>query len=131
MGTNSAPLLADLLLHTFQYDFMLKTMKADMSKAVEFLISTIYAASITTTLETLSVKFIRLSWNSRILPSVQQRCVIWTQKSFMETAARPFTSACMTKEKTSTSGLLISLSWTATSLPLRRMVFTVFTYLNQ
>ena len=36
MGTNSAPLLADLLLHTFEYDFMLKTMKADMSKTVEF-----------------------------------------------------------------------------------------------
>ena len=36
MGTNSAPLLADLFLHTFEYDFMLKTMKADMSKAVEF-----------------------------------------------------------------------------------------------
>ena len=36
MGTNSAPLLADLSLHTFEYDFMLKTMKEDMSKAVEF-----------------------------------------------------------------------------------------------
>jgi len=36
MGTNSAPLLADLFLHTFEYDFMLKTMKEDMSKAVEF-----------------------------------------------------------------------------------------------
>jgi len=32
MGTNRALLLAD----TFEYDFMLKTMKADMSKAVEF-----------------------------------------------------------------------------------------------
>jgi len=36
MGTNSAPLLADPFLFTFEYDFMLKTMKADMSKAVEF-----------------------------------------------------------------------------------------------
>ena len=36
MGTNSAPLLADLFLHTFEYDFMLKTMKEDMPKAVEF-----------------------------------------------------------------------------------------------
>jgi len=36
MGTNSAPLLSDLFLHTFEYDFMLKTMKAEMSKAVEF-----------------------------------------------------------------------------------------------
>jgi len=36
MGTNSAPLLADLFLHTFEYDFMLKTMKVDIYKAVEF-----------------------------------------------------------------------------------------------
>ena len=36
IGTNSAPLLADLFLHTFEYDFMLKTMKVDIYKAVEF-----------------------------------------------------------------------------------------------
>ena len=36
MGTNSAPLLADLFLHTFEYDFMLTTMKQDMTKAVSF-----------------------------------------------------------------------------------------------
>ena len=36
MGTNSAPLLADLFLHTFEYDFMLRTMKQDMTNAVQF-----------------------------------------------------------------------------------------------
>ena len=36
MGTNSAPLLADLYFHTFEYDFMLRTMKQDMTKAVQF-----------------------------------------------------------------------------------------------
>ena len=36
MGTNSAPLLADLFLHTFEYDFMLRTMKQDMTQAVQF-----------------------------------------------------------------------------------------------
>ena len=36
MGTNSAPLLADLFHHTFEYDFMLTTMKQDMTKAVSF-----------------------------------------------------------------------------------------------
>ena len=36
MGTKSAPLLADLFLHTFEYDFMLTTMKQDMTKAVSF-----------------------------------------------------------------------------------------------
>ena len=36
MGTNNAPLLADLFLHTFEYNFMLTTMKQDMTKAVSF-----------------------------------------------------------------------------------------------
>ena len=36
MGTNSVPLLADLFLHTFEYDFMLRTVKQDMIKAVQF-----------------------------------------------------------------------------------------------
>ena len=36
MGTNSAPLLADLFLHTFEYDYMLTTMEQDMTKGVSF-----------------------------------------------------------------------------------------------
>ena len=36
MGTNSTPLLADLFLHTFEYDFMVKTMKQDITKAIQF-----------------------------------------------------------------------------------------------
>ena len=36
MGTNSAPLLADLFLQTFEYDFMVKTMKQDITKAIQF-----------------------------------------------------------------------------------------------
>ena len=36
MGTNSAPLLADLFLHTFEYDSMVKTMKQDITKAIQF-----------------------------------------------------------------------------------------------
>ena len=36
MGTNSAPLLADLVLHTFEYDFMVKTMKQEITKAIQF-----------------------------------------------------------------------------------------------
>ena len=34
MGTNNAPLLADLFLHTFEYDFVVKTMKQDITKLV-------------------------------------------------------------------------------------------------
>ena len=36
IGNNSAPLLADLFLHTFEYDFMVKTMKQDITKAIQF-----------------------------------------------------------------------------------------------
>ena len=36
MGTNSAPLLADLFLHTFEHDFMVKTMKRNITKAIQF-----------------------------------------------------------------------------------------------
>ena len=36
MGTNGAPLSADLFLHTFEYNFMLRTVKPDMTKAVQF-----------------------------------------------------------------------------------------------
>ena len=36
MGTNSASLLADLFLHTFEYDFMVKTMKQDITRAIQF-----------------------------------------------------------------------------------------------
>ena len=37
MGTNSAPLLAELFLHTFEYDFVVKTMKQDTTKAFQLL----------------------------------------------------------------------------------------------
>ena len=36
MGTNSVPLLADLFLHTFEYDFIVKTMAQDITKAIQF-----------------------------------------------------------------------------------------------
>ena len=35
MGTNYAPLLTDLFLHPFEYDFMLNIMKQDMTKAIQ------------------------------------------------------------------------------------------------
>jgi len=119
MGTNSVPLLADLFLHTLEYDFMLKTMKADMSKAIEFSTTFRYID------DPFSVNFgnsiseiypSELELKDTTLSSTEV-CYLDTI-SFMETASHLFTS---------TSGLLISLSWTATSLPLRRMVFT---YLN-
>lgn len=35
MGTNYTTLSADLFLHPFEYDFMLNTMKQDMTKAIQ------------------------------------------------------------------------------------------------
>ena len=36
MGTNSAPLLEDLFLHTYEYEFIIKTMKGDITRALQF-----------------------------------------------------------------------------------------------
>ena len=36
MGTNSAPLLADLFLHTCGCEFIIKTMKGDITRALQF-----------------------------------------------------------------------------------------------
>ena len=36
MGTNSAPWLADLFLHTFEYDSMVKIMKQGITKVIQF-----------------------------------------------------------------------------------------------
>ena len=36
MGTNSTPLLADLFLHTYKYEFIIKTMKGDNTRALQF-----------------------------------------------------------------------------------------------
>ena len=36
MGTNSTPLLADLFLHTYEYEFIIKTMKGDINRALQF-----------------------------------------------------------------------------------------------
>ena len=51
MGTNSAPLLADLFLHTFEYDFMVKTMKQDIQfnntlRYIDDLFSVIYPSEL-------------------------------------------------------------------------------------
>ena len=35
MGTNSAPLLADLFVHTFEHDLRVKTVKKDITKAIQ------------------------------------------------------------------------------------------------
>ena len=53
MGTNSAPLLADLFLHTYEYEFIIKTMKGDITRHFSSIkrsdTSTIFYVSTTTT----------------------------------------------------------------------------------
>ena len=36
MGTNNAPLLADHFLHTYEYEFIIKTMNGDITRALHF-----------------------------------------------------------------------------------------------
>ena len=36
MGTNCAPLLADLFLHSYEYEFIIKKLKTDISVALRF-----------------------------------------------------------------------------------------------
>ena len=50
MGTNSAPLLADLFLHTYEYEFIIKTMKGDIISSIKRSdTSTIFCVSTTAT----------------------------------------------------------------------------------
>ena len=111
MGTNSAPLLADLFLHTFEY-----------------VISTICLSSTTTTLEILSVKFVRRSWNSRILPSILNRGVLLDTKIGHGDSSAPFHIGLYDKREDFNLRIVNSLSWTVTSLPIRRMVFTYLSW---
>ena len=128
-SANSAPLLADLFLHTFEFDFMLKTMKADMSEAVEFSTTFRYIDDLFSANKDNFGNSIREIYPSEL--ELKDTALSSTEVCYLDTgdSSAPFhiSVSSMTKEKTSTSGLLIFLSWTATSLPLRHMMFT---YLN-
>ncbi|CAH3162586.1 unnamed protein product, partial [Porites lobata] len=105
MGTNSAPLLADLFLHTFEYDFMVKTMKQDITKAIQFsntfpYIDDLFSAN--------NVDF--GNYISAIYPSESQaaqttlphhllKCVISTLISRLA-KTHPSVSACTIRERT-------------------------------
>ena len=80
MGTNSAPLFADLFFHTFEYDFMVTTMKKKPSNsATPFGTSTIYSVLTMWTLEITSAQFTRRNWNLRTLPSSTEVCYLDTE----------------------------------------------------
>ena len=62
MGTNYAPLLADLFLHPFECNFMINTMKQDMTKALSDT-QTIYSAL---TMRSLEITSILRVWTSKL-----------------------------------------------------------------
>ena len=85
MGTNSAPLLADLFHRTFEYDFMVKTMKQDITKAIQFSNTFRYIDDLSVltmwTLEITSAQFTRRNCSLRTLPCHLLKCVISTRTS--------------------------------------------------
>ena len=131
MGTNSAHLLADLFLYTFEYDFMVNTMKQDITKAIQFsntfrYIDDLFSAN--------NVDF--GNYISAINPSELElkdtyhhhllKCVISTLISRLATTHLAV-SASTIRERTSHFGLSTFLIWTATFPSIQ---LTVFIYLN-
>ena len=128
MDTNSAPLLADLFLHTFEYDFMVKTMKQDITKAIQFSNTFRYIDDLfsVNNVEITSAQFTRRNWNLRTLPYHLLKCVISTLISRLVTT-HPSVSASTIRERTLHFGLSTFLIWTATFPPIQ---LTVFLYLS-
>ena len=131
MGTNSAPLLADLFLHTFEYDFMVKTMKHDITKATQFSDTFRYIDNL---LSINNVDFgnyisaiYRRNCNLRTLPHHLLKCVILTHISRQAVQTHLSVSASTIREMTLHSGLSTFLKRTATFPPIQ---LTVFIYLN-
>ena len=131
MGTNSAPLLADLFLHTFEHDFMVKTLKQDITKAIQFsntfrYINDLFSVNNMWTLEITSAQFNRRNWNLRTLPHHLLKYVISTLISRLATTHLSV-SASTIRERTLHFGLSTFLIWIATFPPIQ---LTVFIYPN-
>ena len=130
MGTNSAPLLADLFLHTFEYDFMVKTMKQDITKAIQFsntfrYINDLFSANNVDFGNYISAIY-PLELELRTLPHYLLKCVILTLISRLATTHLSV-SASTIRERTLHFRLRTFLIWTATFPPIQLMVFI---YLN-
>ena len=127
MGTNSAPLLADLFLHTFEYDFMIKTMKHDITKAILFsntfrYIDDLFSIS-NVDFGITSAQFTHRNCNLRTLPPLLLKCVISTPISRQAVQTHLSVSASTIREMTLHSGLSTFLIWTATFPPIQLTVF--------
>ena len=132
MGTNSAPLLADLFLHIFEYDFMVKTMKQDITKAIRFNNTFRYIDDLFSINNVAFGNYISVIYPSelqltRTLPHHLLKCVISTQISRRAVQTHLSVSASTIRGVTLNSGLSTFLIWTATFPPIQ---LTVFIYLN-
>ena len=130
IGTNSAPLLADLFVHTFEYDFMVKTMRKDITKAIQFSDTFRYIDDLFSINNVDFGNYISAIYpselNLRTLPHHPLKCVISTQISRLATNHLSL-SASTIRETTLHSRLSTFRIWTATFRPIK---LTVFIYLN-
>ena len=124
MGTNSAPLLADLFLHTFEYNFMLTTMKQDMTKAVSFGYTLHYIDDLFSVNNDSFEEYISSTYPSEL--ELKDTTMASNEVCYLDTAHLTI-SACTTREMTSTFGSTIFPIWIVTSQPI---LPTVFIYLN-
>ena len=131
MGNNSAPLFADLFLHTFEYDFMVKTMKQDITKAIQFSNTFRYMDDLFSINNMDFGNYINAIYPSELLLTATShhllKCVISTQISRRAVQTHLSVSASTIRGMILHSGLSTFLIWTATFPPIQ---LTVFIYLN-
>ena len=125
MGTNSAPLLADLFLHTFECDFMVKTMKHDLTKAIQFSNTFRYVDDLFSINNEDFGNYISAIYppELRTLPHLLLKCVISTHVSRQVVRIHLSVSTSTIREMTLHSGLSTFLIWTATFPPIQLTVF--------
>ena len=133
MGTNSAPLLADLFLHTFDYDFMVKTMKQDITEAIQFSNTFRYIDDLFSVNNVDFGNYISAIYRSEL--ELKDTSTSSTEVCYLDTNIKtgdintPFRiSICDIREMTLHSGLSTFLIWKAATFP--PIQLTVFIYLS-
>ena len=133
MGTNSAPLLADLFLHTFEYDFMVKTMKQDITKAIQFSNTFRYIDDLFSANNVDFGNYVSAIYASELELKDASTSSTDHEVCYLDTKIKtgdntPFRITASTiRERTLHFGLSTFLIWTATFPPIQ---LTVFIYLN-
>ena len=132
MGTNSSPLLADLFLHTLEYDFMVKTMKHDITKAIQFSNTFRYIDDLFSINNEDFGNYISAIYPPEL--QLTDTSTSSTEVCYLDTHIKtggtntPFRISIYDKRgMTLHSGLSTFLIWTATFPPIQ---LTVFIYLN-